>query len=125
MTSGLRRTTAVGALMLLAACGGGQEEATSVAAAGPPDAQTATVVGAPPNVYQPSTVTAVPGRLTLTLNNKGGTPHNLVFADDGVQGQDIGTTSAPMSSTFTFGAPGRYVFVCTIHPGMEGAVQVG
>ena len=112
----------------LAACGGGGSEdaegGSPVAAQGSPDAQTATVVGNAALAFVPSTVTAVPGQLALTMAIEGGVPHNLVF-DDSAVGADIETISkGSATGTFRFPSAGTFEFVCTLHPGMDGEVVV-
>lgn len=126
-----RPCRAAGALLLLlplAACGGaGAENASrgsgTQAAAGPADAQTATVTGTPALTFSPSTLTAAPGQLTLTLRVDGGVPHDLIFQDSSV-GAPIPVTSTTGQGTYTFSRPGTYTFVCDLHPGMRGQVVV-
>lgn len=124
------RRTALALLLTaaLAACGGGgsadEGGGGSVAAAGAPDAQTATVVGNTQLRFVPSTVTAVPGTLALTMEIEGGVPHNLVFDDESV-GADIDTISeGSATGTYRFPSAGTFDFVCTLHPGMDGEVVV-
>ena len=112
----------------LAACGGGGSDddggGGSVAAEGSPDAQTATVVGNRDLEFVPSTVTAVPGALALTMEIEGGVPHNLVFDDEAV-GADIATIAeGSATGTYRFPSAGTFDFVCTLHPGMDGEVVV-
>jgi plastocyanin len=120
--------------LALSACGGGGDAkggggpnssaGGTVAAQGPADAQTATVAGTRKLTFSPSTVTAAPGTLKLTLKNDDGVPHDLQFADAAL-GKDIPVVSSGSSTgTFHFPKAGRYSFVCTLHPGMEGAVVV-
>ena len=129
MTPRARRTLLALLLPALAltACGGSGEEdsgGSSVAAAGPPDAQTATVVGNARLEFEPTTVTAKPGKLALTMTIEGAVPHNLVFDEDTI-GEDIEQISeGSATSTFAFPQPGTYDFVCTLHPGMDGKVVV-
>ena len=128
-----RTRLALAALPLLAlvACGGGGGDdggtgggGGEVAAQGPPEAQTATVVGNAKLEFVPTTVTAKPGTVALTMEIEGGVPHNLVFDED-TEGEDIETiSSGSATSSFTFDQPGTYDFVCTLHPGMDGRVVV-
>lgn len=123
-----RRLLALLLLVALAGCartspaapqpGGG-----TAAASGPPSAQTVTVHGTDRLQFVPQTVTARVGTLTLTLAN-GGVPHDLVFAQPGLG--SIPPTSGPQTRSVVvhFTHPGRYVFTCTLHPGMQGVVVV-
>ena len=67
-----------------------------------------------------------PGRqVALTFDNADSVPHNLTFRDP----IDAGTSTvvAPgTSETLEFEAPepGSYPFVCTLHPGMDGTLEV-
>ncbi|MCW2666853.1 MAG: blue (type 1) copper domain protein, partial [Frankiales bacterium] len=117
-----------------AACGGGDaaQDAPAagggsggeVTAEGPPDAQTAALVGNTRLRFVPSTVRAKPGSLALTLTIEGGVPHNLVFRDQAL-GADIDTFSeGSRTGTFRFPAAGTFDFTCTLHPGMDGTVVV-
>jgi len=66
------------------------------------------------------TVAALPLGGTLTWENKSGLDHNLT-------GPAIQFTELPDGAThaMTFAEAGIYVYACTIHPGMSGAVVVG
>ena len=113
--------------VVLAGCGGGGTTASTadaVTATGPPDAQTATVVGNTRLKFVPETVQAKVGALALTMTIQGGVPHNLVFDQAGL-GTPIPTIpSGSSTQTYTFTKPGTYSFVCTIHSGMIGQVIV-
>jgi glucose/arabinose dehydrogenase/plastocyanin len=63
--------------------------------------------------------------VSLTFANESTVPHNLVFGDPIDAGTDT-IVAAGESQTITFTAPepGEYVFVCTLHPGMEGVMRV-
>ncbi len=112
----------------LAACGGGGDGGSSagsaVAANGPADKQAVTVVGTNALEFEPSTITAKTGSLTITLGNKGGTPHNLVFEDTALAAIDTVGDGQEKSATYTFTSGGTYAFVCTFHPGMKGTLTV-
>ena len=71
------------------------------------------------NVFVPDTVSIDTGD-SVTINNVGGS-HDLVW-DDGAPG--VPNVSSGWSSTRTFDTSGSYGFVCTIHAGMEGTVEV-
>jgi len=113
--------------LVLAGCGGGgtaADTAGAVTAAGPPDAQTATVIGNTRLKFVPETVQAKVGALALTMTIQGGVPHNLVFDQAGL-GTPIPTIpSGSSTQTYTFTKSGTYSFVCTIHSGMIGQVIV-
>lgn len=113
--------------VVLAGCGGGGTTASTagaLTAAGPPDAQTATVIGNTRLKFVPETVQAKVGALALTMTIQGGVPHNLVFDQAGL-GTPIPTIpSGSSTQTYTFTKPGTYSFVCTIHSGMIGQVIV-
>jgi plastocyanin len=66
------------------------------------------------------TVAALPLGGTLTWENKSGLDHNLT-------GPAVQFTELPDGATHsvTFAEAGIYVYACTIHPGMSGAVVVG
>lgn len=115
----------------LAACGGasggaaGEEPvAAPVPADGPPDAQEITVVGTPGLDYEPATISARPGTLTLHLRTDSGPPHDLVFDDESLPSIPAVPQGQERSGTYAFSSPGTFAFVCTFHPGMEGEVVV-
>ena len=63
--------------------------------------------------------------MTLEFANESTVPHNLTF------GEPINAATATIvqpgaSETLEFQAPepGSYEFVCTLHPGMEGILEV-
>ena len=126
MTRRLAPLLAVLAAGALAACGGGgQEQAAVVPATGPPDAQVVTVFGTDGLDFEPAAVSARPGALTLTLENKGGTPHDLVFADKALPSISAVSGGQRKAARYTFTAAGTYDFVCSYHPGMDGQVVIG
>jgi plastocyanin len=114
---------------LLAACGGQSdsepEPGTGTGTAeGPADAQTFTIHGTDADTFDPATVQAKVGELTLSLSN-GGVPHNLMFDDKAFKGIPVVNGSGTKSTVLTFDRPGTYTFECTLHPGMSGRVVVG
>lgn len=71
--------------------------------------------------YHPPVATvAVGGAVTWT--NDSGVVHNVVFDDDRITDSALFGDGEQFSATFD--AAGRYTYVCTIHPGMTGAVIV-
>jgi plastocyanin len=72
------------------------------------------------NAFNPGSI-SVPVNSTVTWQwNSGGVAHNVTFEDG------TGNSSSMTSGTHqrTFGQTGDYAYVCTIHPGMAGAVSV-
>lgn len=67
--------------------------------------------------FTPSVI-EVPAGSTVTWTFLSGEQHNVVFDDLASPTQDWGT----WSNTFT--QPGSYPYVCTLHAGMEGRVDV-
>lgn len=114
------------ALALLAGCGGSSAPATGGtvgSATGPADAQVFTIRGTDRRQFDPQTVDAKVGTLTLTLHN-GGVPHDLKFADGALPSIPVVSGDRTASATLRFTKPGTYTFVCTIHSGMAGKVVV-
>ncbi|HEY9390893.1 MAG TPA: cupredoxin domain-containing protein [Mycobacteriales bacterium] len=88
---------------------------------GPDGVQNVTVVATDQFRFEPATINAKVGRIHLTLQIKGGTPHNLNF--DTLNSGNIPVTSQgeTRSSDFTVSTPGRYGFVCTLHESLNQA----
>jgi len=99
-------------------------QAGLVEAEGPSDRQVATLGMDDSRRFLPNTVRAVPGTITLTVENRGHLAHNLVFDDKdlGRTAMIDGTSSATL--TVKVDRPGTYTFVCTPHRGMEGQLIV-
>jgi len=102
---------------------GGAPAAPKAAASGPPTAQTFFLKGNDQDEFVPETFAAKVGTLELTLQN-GDVPHNVVFDDDSLPGIPTIRGDERKSVSLTFPKAGTYTFVCTIHPGMDGAVVV-
>lgn len=96
----------------------------TVTTSGTPEAQTATIGMEDALRFAPSTVLARPGKVALTVVNRGQTPHNLVFSDQalGRLGTVAGAQTMVLNLTFT--RAGTFAFACTFHPGMTGKVVV-
>ena len=114
--------------LAMTACGGGShataaQGAGSAAATGPATAQTFTIHGTDRDQFDPGTVAAKVGTLTLTLSN-GGVPHNLTFKDPALTSISTVSGAATKSAKLTFDKPGTFTFECTIHPGMVGKLIV-
>ena len=129
MSRALPRAALLLSALLLSACGGGsgggREAGTAVDATGPADAQTVTVVSNDRIEFEPATVRAKVGVLSLTHRNGGSVPHNLVFEKDGLGGTETLAGGKSETLRLTFSQPGTYDFVCTIHSGQDGRVVVG
>jgi plastocyanin len=113
--------------MLAVGCGGASskaKEGASVATTGEAAAQVATVDMTDSLVFTPDTVDAKVGTVTLTVNNLGVVPHNLVFDEQalGKTSTIDGKESAPLKVVFD--KAGTFTFVCTFHSGMTGKVVV-
>lgn len=112
---------------VLSGCAGAQPHPRTggtVQATGPADEQTATVVSVDGLRYDPSSVQARVGTLTLTHRNDSPVPHDLAFTDDGLGAIATVTAGQSRSTTLTFDTPGTYDFLCTFHPGQVGEVVV-
>ncbi len=70
--------------------------------------------------FEPETVT-VPAGGSITWVNQDSVSHNAV-ADDGSWATEL--FGGGNSATLTFGTPGTYSYVCTLHPKMTGTVIV-
>ena len=113
---------------LLTGCGGTSDSTPAAGtgtgtADGPPAAQTFTIHGTDADAYDPATVQAKVGQLTLSLSN-GGVPHNLMFGDKALKGIPVVSSGTTKSTQLTLDRTGTYTFVCTLHPGMSGKLVV-
>lgn len=107
-----------------AGAGGGSESGTSIDATGAADAQTVTVESNDKLEFEPATVRAKVGVLTLIHRNAGEIPHNLTFEDDALGATETIGGGQEETLRVTFSKPGTYTFVCTIHSGQAGKVVV-
>ncbi|HUG85618.1 MAG TPA: cupredoxin domain-containing protein [Euzebya sp.] len=109
---------AVVASLLLAACASDPDTSTD-SDAGDAPAQEAAVQMAD-IAFSPASVSATAGS-TITWTNEDTVPHTVSFGDAGPTSDTI-----EPAGTFetTFDEPGSYPYVCTIHPGMDGTVEV-
>jgi plastocyanin len=63
--------------------------------------------------------------VSLTFVNESTVPHNLVFGEPiGAATDTIVAAGESQTITFTAPEPGDHVFVCTLHPGMDGVLHV-
>lgn len=99
----------------LAACGGSDDE---------PAAQPAAQSGGPAvavadNTFTPGTVEVAAGD-TVTFENEGQIAHTVTG-----DGFDSGSMDPGDTFAFTASEAGRFSYVCTFHPGMQGTISVG
>jgi plastocyanin len=84
--------------------------------------------------WTPATATVAPGGVVRFVNPYSETPHGLKFTG-GTAGATPSCSGIPAaagepsgaidwSGECTFGAPGTYTFVCTVHPEMRGTITV-
>lgn len=127
------RVTSVGSaalVLLLAGCGSGGSSSElkvtgTVTASGAPGAQTASLDMTDALTFVPNVVQAKVGTLTLTSENAGVVPHNLVFDDTALGGTETIKAHATATLTLKLTKPGTFRFTCTFHPGMDGQLVVG
>jgi len=76
--------------------------------------------------YAPGYVRVDPGD-TVTWRIEDGAPHDITARRRAPAAFESGTKAPGETFAFTFTEPGRYVYVCTLHPnlGQRGVVQVG
>jgi len=97
--------------LLLPACGGG--DGVSDAAPGH--------VNVIDNAFEPKTITIAVGD-TVTWDFKGSAQHNVIGDNNAFKSKTMGKGS---TFTHTFNSAGTYDYVCTLHTGMTGTVEVG
>lgn len=110
------RDLAVGAVVVFALAGCGDDGAETSAEGGG-DAASTTTVSVDDNFFDPESVEVAVGD-TVAWQWSGTQPHD-VNADDFES--DIQTEG---TFEYTFEEAGSYPYVCTVHPGMEGTVEV-
>jgi plastocyanin len=103
----------------LAACGGYGDDSTQAAA--PASAAGGTKVSVQDNTFKPGDIKVKSGD-TVTFTNDGGVPHT-VTATDGAD-FDSGTLAPGKTFSFVAAGHGKISYVCTIHPGMQGTIEV-
>jgi glucose/arabinose dehydrogenase/plastocyanin len=76
--------------------------------------------------FDPETATVPTGAaVRLTFENRDSVPHNLTFGEPiNAKTATIVPPGASETIEFTAPAPGSHKFTCTIHPGMEGTLEV-
>lgn len=120
----LKPLAAAASLVVLAACGSGSGTPTASSTATAVPGTPVTITGTDGLKFTPNVVTATAGAITINFSVPGGTPHN--FEVEGIVGAQIRSLlSDGQSRTITFTAkPGKYTFLCTIHNGMSGTLNV-
>ena len=104
--------------MLLSGCGGGDDESSS-GGGGP---RTVAIVEFE---FVPETVEVDAGA-TVVWDNRDSAPHTATAADDSQRAMfDTQVVKeAAKSRAITFDKPGRYAYICDLHPFMKGTVVV-
>lgn len=113
-----RLTVALAALVLtfgLVACGDDDDTADNGSAT--PPAPTTHNVDVDDNFFDPEEIEIAVGD-TVNWEWVGSEPHNVVGDDFSSDIQQEG------SFEYTFDEAGTYQYTCTIHPGMDGVVEV-
>ena len=104
--------------------GGGGDQAAETESGGGGEAESGgggTEVSMENIKFDPETVTVAVGDTVTWVNND--TVGHDVTADDFSSG-DPGAMDNGATFEHTFDAAGTFDYVCTVHPGMEGSVQV-
>ena len=104
----------------LAACGGSGDDAAP-AAAQPPTSAGGAKVSVQDNTFKPGNIKVKAGD-TVTFTNDGAVAHT-VTATDGAD-FDSGTLAPGKTFSFVAAGHGKISYVCTIHPGMQGTIEV-
>jgi plastocyanin len=71
--------------------------------------------------FTPASVTITTGS-TVTWTNNDTVPHTVTFSDEGLQSSETIDPGETFEATFV--EAGSYAYVCALHPGMEGVVEV-
>jgi plastocyanin len=88
----------------------------TTAAAEPDGVQHVTISADDTYRFTPSTITVHPGKVEITLINKGsGAPHDLSVTGFPADFVPLASSGQTTTATFVAPAPGKYQFVCTIH----------
>lgn len=111
---------AVSAVVITAGLGG-------VGAAGADEVADDATIAAPANatVWLPPEVSIQPDDTVTWTFESGGLPHNVRSSSSNWSFAPTGNSPTTTPVSYTFPTPGRYDFVCSIHPGMDGTVIVG
>jgi plastocyanin len=119
----LKRTITIGLLLAalaagLAACGGYGDDSAPAAAQAP----AANAVSVQDNTFKPADLKVKAGD-TVTFTNDGAVAHT-VTATAGAK-FDSGVLQPGKTFKFVATGKGTISYVCTIHPGMQGTIEVG
>jgi len=115
-------------LMLVAAIGAdiaigaGQARASGGGCGGPVTDRSGTTVAIGAFCFSPTILRVEPGQ-TVTFDNRDPWAH-VVPGANGIWGS-YDLVKRRHDVTYTFSEPGVYPYVCTLHPGMVGAIVVG
>jgi len=104
----------------LAACGGSGGDSTPAAAQAPASSGS-TKVSVQDNTFKPGDIKVKSGD-TVTFTNEGAVAHT-VTATEGAD-FDSGTLAPGKTFSFVASGHGKLTYVCTIHPGMQGTIDV-
>lgn len=106
---------AVTALVATAACGSDSDQGTGAA-----DNQEPNTVVVQDIAFKPKTVSVKAGDTVTWRFADKGIPHDVVADDESFKSdkQDSGVFE------HTFDKPGTFSYICTVHPGMNGTVEV-
>jgi plastocyanin len=120
----LKRTITIGFVFAalgtgLAACGGYGDDSGPAAAEAP--ASGGAKVSVQDNSFKPGDIRVAPGE-TVTFTNDGAVPHTVTGT--GGAKFDSGTLAPGKSFSFTADGKGKLTYICTIHPGMQGTIEV-
>jgi plastocyanin len=96
-------------------------EPTPTAPAGEtePPAGTSAEVSIAGFAFDPASLSVTVGT-QITWTNEDSTPHTVTFSD----GPDSGSLDQGETFQHTFDTAGTYDYICTIHPTMQGSVEV-
>jgi plastocyanin len=106
-------------LLVAAACNGAAQPPADPVDPGPGEPAPATEVSIIDNAFDPATLSISAGD-TVTWTNTGDLPHTVTFEE----GPDSGTLSSGQTFQHTFDSMGTFTYICTIHPTMQGVVNV-
>jgi plastocyanin len=120
----IKRTLTLGLVLValaagVVACGGSGDDGSAPATA---QAASGTTVSVQDNSFSPGALKVSPGD-TVTFTNDGAVAHTVTATD----GASFDSGSLEPGKTFKFTAvkAGTVSYVCTIHPGMQGTIEVG
>jgi plastocyanin len=113
-------------LALLAGCSSGSSGSSAKATTS--GVQSVTIGATDDFRFTPADVTVHPGKVRISLVDKGSYPHNISFPSLAATSASVSGSPGQTSTTLvlTLTKPGRYGFVCTYHSsaGMKGSLVV-